>query len=71
MMEIKLTLKPLAFAVQRSKTLPQQQKITTNVSTIRASSPEHPIRPDRDSLARMSLSALLYWALIGDRLTAN
>jgi len=51
--------------------LPQQQNITTNISTIRASSPEHPIRPDRDSLARMSLSALLYWALIGDRLTAN
>jgi hypothetical protein len=71
MMEIKLTLKPLAFAVHRSKTLPRHEEITKKMPMIHASSPEHPVRPDRDSLARMSLSALLYYALIGDHATAN
>jgi hypothetical protein len=71
MMEIKMTLKPLAFAVRTSKPLPQPE-IPTKASRIQSPSQAYLARLlDHDGLAHMSLSSLLYFALIGDNAAAS
>lgn len=72
MIEMKLTLKPLSFASRTFKTIPQHQKIAAKISTIHSPSQSYLAKLTvPDSLASMSLSSLLYFALIGDNATAS
>jgi len=70
MMEIKMTLKPLVFANHALRTLPQQ-KTAAKTPAIDSALVEHLFPPDHETLSRMSLSSLLYYALIGDSATAD
>ena len=69
MTEIKLTLKPLDFAARAFRALPQQiatKKVAMNAVLARRLFPA-----ERETLSQMSLSSLLYHALIGNSAAAD